>query len=73
LTALRGRAVDSPCTRYQVNFAIIADREARANTFAQRCTMIFGKGPAITGGGCLAAEKRCPVIIKVLEYGCDID
>src|SRR6266436_120318 len=53
--------------------AIIPEGKACTNAVAQRRTAVVGKRHAISGGGCLAAEKWCPVILKVPEWRWGID
>ena len=65
---LEDRTAHSPRPRNQMNAAIITCRKARTYPVAQCGTTIFGKRHAVAWRRCLTAEKRCPVVIKVLEY-----
>lgn len=56
-----------------MNAAVLIDSKARANPVAQCGSTVFGKGHAVARRGGLAAQKRSPVIIKVLEYRRSID
>ena len=67
------RAAHGPCPRDQINAAVLAGRKARANPVTQYGTTVFGKGHALARRRSLPAEKRSPVVIKVLEYRWSID
>src|SRR5438093_6169402 len=53
--------------------AVIANRKARTYAVTQCRATLFRKRHAISGRRCLTAEERCPVIVKVLEYGRDVN
>src|SRR6266849_9242739 len=62
------RTAHSPCPRNQVNATVILSWKACTNAVAQFGTTILRKRHAITWCWRLAPKKRCPVIVKVLEY-----
>src|SRR5512143_1512228 len=56
-----------------MNAAVAVYWQVLANAGAQHCSTIFRKGHAVAWCWCLPAKKRCPVVIKVLEYRRGID
>src|SRR6266849_10000633 len=66
-------AADRPGTGDQMDAAVGLDRHRRPDPLAEGGATLLGERHAVAGRRRLAAEKRRPVVVEVLEDGRHVD